>query len=160
MRRSAVLARGGAPAAALRAIEESIDRAWADLCAQHDIAGGADEAALAEIVLQSPAEFEWRVVDTVLDLMSCVDCGLWSRTRCRTSGLRELPGRRRQPLSRSRGRPRMSCGATNTVCGWPPLSRATVTATPRGSAVATNCVFRTSSPGVCRRQLKRKRRRR
>ncbi|MDQ3404056.1 MAG: hypothetical protein M3548_11755 [Actinomycetota bacterium] len=75
MRRSAVLPRGGAPAAALRAIEETIDRAWADLCAQHDIVGGADETALAEIVLQNPAEFDWRVVDAAFDLMSCVDCG-------------------------------------------------------------------------------------
>ncbi|MBM7785795.1 hypothetical protein [Tenggerimyces flavus] len=58
--------------AALEAVESSIAASWAAFCAEHD-ASGPD---LAEIVLQNPAEFEWRVVDAALDQLTCAECGI------------------------------------------------------------------------------------
>lgn len=56
----------------MREVEQSIDKAWRDLCAEF---GTTDEDDLAELVLQNPAEFEWRVVDAALEQLGCDDCG-------------------------------------------------------------------------------------
>lgn len=57
--------------AALRTVEASIAASWAAFCAEHEAFG----PELAEIVLQNPAEFEWRVVDAALDQLACAECG-------------------------------------------------------------------------------------
>ncbi|WP_433022474.1 hypothetical protein [Kribbella sp. CA-294648] len=57
---------------AVREVEQSIDRAWEDLRAEF---GTTDEQELAELVLQDPAEFDWRVVDGALDRLTCDECG-------------------------------------------------------------------------------------
>lgn len=56
----------------MREVEQSIDKAWRDLCAEF---GTTDEDDLAELVLQNPAEFEWRVVDAALEQLGCDECG-------------------------------------------------------------------------------------
>ncbi|TWD83769.1 hypothetical protein FB561_4938 [Kribbella amoyensis] len=58
--------------AALREVEDSIDAAWQALRTQ---LGTADEDGLAEIVLQDPSEFDWRVVDAALKRSTCAECG-------------------------------------------------------------------------------------
>ncbi|WP_203591130.1 hypothetical protein [Streptomyces sp. SID13031] len=58
--------------AALQEVEDSIDEAWQGLCRE---AGTTDARGLAEIVLQDPAEFDWRVVDGALKQLSCDKCG-------------------------------------------------------------------------------------
>ncbi|GAA1514625.1 hypothetical protein [Kribbella lupini] len=58
--------------AAVREVEESIDAAWRAFCAE---VGTTDEQDLAEVVLQDPAEFDWRVVDGALKQLRCPDCG-------------------------------------------------------------------------------------
>jgi len=61
---------------ALREIEESIDAAWADFCADSGVApGSVDARELAEIVVQDPSEFGWRVVDGALKQLTCTACG-------------------------------------------------------------------------------------
>lgn len=57
---------------AVREVEQSIGEAWCDLCAEF---GTTDEDDLAELVLQNPAEFEWRVVDAALERLGCDECG-------------------------------------------------------------------------------------
>jgi hypothetical protein len=57
--------------AALAAVEASIAERWALFCVEHEASG----PELAQIVLQNPAEFEWRVVDAALDQLTCSECG-------------------------------------------------------------------------------------
>lgn len=57
--------------AALQAVESSIAVSWAAFCAEHEASG----PELAEIILQDPAEFEWRVVDAAMDQLTCAECG-------------------------------------------------------------------------------------
>ena len=57
---------------AVREVEHSIDQAWSDLRAEF---GTTDEQELAELVLQDPTEFDWRVVDGALDRLTCDECG-------------------------------------------------------------------------------------
>jgi hypothetical protein len=62
--------------AARREIEDSIDAAWDSFCAESGVAKGTTEAReLAEVVLQDPSEFDWRVVDGALNQLTCPDCG-------------------------------------------------------------------------------------
>jgi hypothetical protein len=62
--------------AALRQVEDSIDEAWGRFRTESGItAGTADERELAEVVLQDPSEFDWRVVDGALKQLTCPDCG-------------------------------------------------------------------------------------
>jgi hypothetical protein len=62
--------------AALRRVEDSIDEAWREFCAESGITPGtADERGLAEVVLQDTSEFDWRVVDGALKQLTCPDCG-------------------------------------------------------------------------------------
>ena len=69
------LPRGGTPAVALEEIEASIEAAWQAFRAGFDVvAGSPDETSLAEAVLQDPSEFEWRVVDSALNRLTCQDC--------------------------------------------------------------------------------------
>lgn len=76
MRRHGSLPRGGAPAAALRAIESSIDRCWGALLRQHRIEPeSSDEVEFARLVADDPGSFEWRVVDAAFDLLTCEECG-------------------------------------------------------------------------------------
>ncbi|ADB32216.1 hypothetical protein Kfla_3153 [Kribbella flavida DSM 17836] len=56
----------------MREVEDSIDAAWQQLCAE---VGTTDERDLAEVVLQDPSEFDWRVVDGALKQLSCPECG-------------------------------------------------------------------------------------
>lgn len=58
--------------AALRTIQDSVDEAWRGL---RDDVGTADDSTLAEIVLQNPAEFDWRVVHAALQRLRCDSCG-------------------------------------------------------------------------------------
>jgi hypothetical protein len=69
------LPRGGRPAAALAEIEAGIEAAWQRFRATFDVvAGSEDETSLAEVVLQDPSEFEWRVVDGALNRLTCQEC--------------------------------------------------------------------------------------
>ena len=62
--------------AALRQVEDSIDAAWRTFCAESQVEPGTPEAReLAEVVLQDPSEFEWRIVDGALEQLSCPECG-------------------------------------------------------------------------------------
>ncbi|ONI69471.1 hypothetical protein BWI15_23120 [Kribbella sp. ALI-6-A] len=58
--------------AAVAEVEQSIDAAWRHFRAD---AGTTDDHTLAEVVLQDPAEFDWRVVDGALKQLRCPDCG-------------------------------------------------------------------------------------
>jgi hypothetical protein len=58
--------------AAVAEVEQSIDAAWRQFRAG---AGTTDDQTLAEVVLQDPAEFDWRVVDGALKQLRCQDCG-------------------------------------------------------------------------------------
>ena len=40
-----------------------------------DEVGSADDQALAEVVLQDPSEFDWRVVEAALQHLRCDSCG-------------------------------------------------------------------------------------
>lgn len=71
--------------AALREIEDSIDAAWDSFCTGSGVRRGTPEAReLAEVVLQDPSEFDWRVVDGALNQLTCPDCGstLGAGARC------------------------------------------------------------------------------
>lgn len=57
---------------ALRTIQESLDEAWRGL---RDEVGTTDDRALADVVLQDPSEFDWRVVDAALQRLRCDSCG-------------------------------------------------------------------------------------
>ncbi|MGW7679711.1 hypothetical protein ACWGID_03170 [Kribbella sp. NPDC054772] len=60
---------------ALQQIEASIDAAWDSFCTTSEVRRGTPEARdLAEIVLQDPSEFDWRVVDGALNQLTCPDC--------------------------------------------------------------------------------------
>ncbi len=59
-------------AAAVAGVEAEMDAAWAGLRAEFP---GADDAELAELVLQDPSEHPWRLVDAALARTTCVDCG-------------------------------------------------------------------------------------
>ncbi len=56
----------------MREIEQSIDTAWRNLYAEF---GTTDQHDLAELVLQDPAEFDWRVVDGALKQLGCDEYG-------------------------------------------------------------------------------------
>lgn len=59
---------------AVRQVEDSIDAAWDSFRAASGVV--PEEACeLAEIVLQDPSEFDWRVVDGALKQLTCPDCG-------------------------------------------------------------------------------------
>jgi hypothetical protein len=61
--------------AALRQVEDSIDEAWRQFCADSEVTPGtAEERELAEVVLQDTSEFDWRVVDGALKQLTCPDC--------------------------------------------------------------------------------------
>jgi hypothetical protein len=61
---------------ALRQIEDSIDTAWEAFCTESGVRTRTPEAReLAEIVLQDPSEFDWRVVDGALGQLTCPECG-------------------------------------------------------------------------------------
>jgi hypothetical protein len=61
---------------ALREVEQTIDDAWRDFCAGLGTElGTTDEHHLAEVVLQDPSEFDWRVVDGALKQLECGECG-------------------------------------------------------------------------------------
>ncbi|MEU8221939.1 hypothetical protein [Kribbella sp. NPDC048915] len=61
---------------ALRQVEDSIAAAWDSFCADSGVHPGTAEArALAEVVLQDPSEFDWRIVDGALNQLTCPDCG-------------------------------------------------------------------------------------
>lgn len=75
MKRQVDLPRRGAPAAAMRVIETSVDRAWEQLCAREAVeAGSGSELELAETVLNDPTDYPWRVVDAALDRSTCEEC--------------------------------------------------------------------------------------
>ncbi|WP_341716848.1 hypothetical protein QQG74_23155 [Micromonospora sp. FIMYZ51] len=68
--RSAALAR------TIGRIEAELDLAWARLRSEFSIAeGSADETALGWLVIDSPDEHDWRVVDAALDRLTCTACG-------------------------------------------------------------------------------------
>jgi hypothetical protein len=61
---------------ALARIEDSIDNAWRQFCADSGVRSGTpEEHDLAEVVLQDTSEFEWRVVDGALKQLTCSECG-------------------------------------------------------------------------------------
>ncbi|MDX2971796.1 hypothetical protein [Kribbella solani] len=61
---------------AIRQVEDSLDVAWDSFCADSGVRPETPEARqLAEVVLQDPSEFDWRVVDAAMDRLICPDCG-------------------------------------------------------------------------------------
>ncbi|GIG68065.1 hypothetical protein [Phytomonospora endophytica] len=57
-------------------LEAELGAAWARLLAEMGVeAGSPEEAALKLLVVEDPAEHEWRVVDAALDRLECVECG-------------------------------------------------------------------------------------
>jgi ribosomal protein L40E len=63
-------------ASTISSIEGELDQAWEGLLRDFGIpAGSPDEAALARLVVDNPAEYEWRVVDAALDRVTCPECG-------------------------------------------------------------------------------------
>ncbi len=56
----------------MREVEQSIDKAWRELCAEY---GTFTEHELARLVLDDPTAFDWRVVDGALDRLACPECG-------------------------------------------------------------------------------------
>jgi hypothetical protein len=57
-------------------IEAEPDLAWARLLSELDVApGSADETALSWLVVDNPAEHDWRIVDAALDRLTCTECG-------------------------------------------------------------------------------------
>lgn len=58
------------------AIEAELDLAWARLLDVSAVAPGSpDETALGWLVVDCPAEHDWRVVDAALDRLTCAVCG-------------------------------------------------------------------------------------
>jgi ribosomal protein L40E len=56
-------------------IEAEIDRAWARLLGELDVAAGSpDEESLSWLVADNPAEHDWRIVDAALDRLTCREC--------------------------------------------------------------------------------------
>ena len=80
--------RSEALARAVAEIETGIDRVWRGLLDERAVQPGSpQEAELAWLVADEPAEHEWRVVDAALDRLWCRDCGLGLTTgpvTCRT----------------------------------------------------------------------------
>ncbi|TDC84245.1 hypothetical protein E1193_06375 [Micromonospora sp. KC606] len=57
-------------------IEAELDLAWARLLSELGVAcGSSDETALSWLVVDSPDEHDWRVVDAALDRLTCTECG-------------------------------------------------------------------------------------
>jgi hypothetical protein len=57
-------------------IEAELDEAWAGLLGGQNIAvGSAEETALAWLVVDNPAEHDWRVVDAAIVRLPCTECG-------------------------------------------------------------------------------------
>jgi hypothetical protein len=60
---------------ALRQVEDSIDDAWRQFCADSGVRTATEEEReLAEVVLQDTSEFDWRVVDGALKQLTCTEC--------------------------------------------------------------------------------------
>ncbi|TDB76139.1 hypothetical protein [Micromonospora sp. KC723] len=56
-------------------IEAQLDLAWARLLGELNVApGSADETALGWLVVDNPAEHDWRIVDAALDRLTCAQC--------------------------------------------------------------------------------------
>lgn len=57
-------------------IEAELDLAWARLLGESAVSPGSpDETALSWLVVDCPADHDWRVVDAALDHLSCTGCG-------------------------------------------------------------------------------------
>ncbi|MEU2616361.1 hypothetical protein ABZ570_33090 [Micromonospora sp. NPDC007271] len=57
-------------------IEAELDLAWARLLSELDVAPGSpDETALSWLVVENPAEHDWRIIDAALDRLTCTECG-------------------------------------------------------------------------------------
>lgn len=57
-------------------IEAQLDLTWARLLSELDVAPGSpDETALGWLVVDNPAEHDWRIVDAALDRLTCTECG-------------------------------------------------------------------------------------
>jgi hypothetical protein len=80
--------RSEAVARAVAEIEIGIDEAWRGLLDQRAVQQGSpEEAQLAWLVADHPADHGWRVVDAALDRLWCRDCGCGLTTgpvTCRT----------------------------------------------------------------------------
>ncbi|WP_326554874.1 hypothetical protein [Micromonospora sp. NBC_01813] len=60
----------------IESIEAELDQAWAALLAERGVAAGsAEETALGWLVVDNPAEHDWRIVDAAIDRLPCTDCG-------------------------------------------------------------------------------------
>jgi ribosomal protein L40E len=71
-----VMWRSASLAQAIGQIEAELDRAWAGVLGEFAVgAGSPDEVALGWLVVDDPAEHDWRLVDAALDRLTCTECG-------------------------------------------------------------------------------------